>query len=65
MGLTAGIGPHSPSTTSPNQCGRGVVDVLSRVGTTTSAPSTPTVFLKDYPEENTGRTQYPPPRPLL
>ena len=51
MGLTAGRGPHSPPTTSPNQCGVCVLAVLSCVGTTTSALSKPPVSLGEYPEE--------------
>ena len=48
MVLPYGKGPHSPPTPSPNQCGRGVLDVLSRVGTTTSELSKPPVGLKYY-----------------
>ena len=48
MGIPSGRVPYSPPTTSPNQCRRGVVDVLSRVGTTTSELSKPPVGLKYY-----------------
>ena len=65
MGLPSGRGPHSTPTPSPNQCGRGVLAVLSRVGTTTSELSKPPVGLKYYPEVNQGMPQSPPPRPLL
>ena len=50
MGLTSGRGPHSPPTTSPNQCGVCVLAVLSRVGTTTSSLSNPPVDLGEYHE---------------
>ena len=65
MGLTSGRGPHSLPTNSPNQCGRGVLAILSRVGTTTSELSNPPVGLKYYPEVNQGMPQSPLPRPLI
>ena len=65
MGLPAGIGMHSPPKPSPNQYGRGVVSVLSRVINIASELSTPPVVMWAYPEGTPGRPQSPPPRTLI
>ena len=65
MGIPAGRGPSSPPKLSPNKCGRGVVAVMSHVGTTTSALSNPHVGLGYYPEGNQGNPQSPLTQPLL
>ena len=42
-----------------------MVDILSCVGTTASEMSTPPVGLRYFPWGNPGRTQSPPPLPML
>ena len=51
MGLPFGIGPRIPPTPSSNQYRKGMVDVLLRIGTSTSELNTPHVGLRASPEE--------------
>ena len=48
VGLPVGRGSYSTPTPSPNQYGRSVVDIMLRVGTTTSELITPPVGLGAY-----------------
>ena len=57
VGILSGIGTHISPTPSPNHNWRSVVAALSRVGTTTSGLSTPTVGLRSIPGGTPGRPQ--------
>ena len=65
VGPPAGAGPHSLLTPSPYFSWVDLAAALTRVDTTSSVTSTPLAYLLESPVYSPGKTQYPPPRPLI